>query len=143
VERTRSQLWQALGEAEAGVAWLEGQALVLDAAVSLARSLLVAPASGAVDDAPARTDEGSRPRAHLLLMARPPPPGARAHPNGLTAREAEVLRHVATGKTNREIAIALSLSEKTVARHLSNIFAKLDVPSRAAATAFALREGLA
>jgi DNA-binding NarL/FixJ family response regulator len=60
----------------------------------------------------------------------------------LTAREAEVLRHVATGKTNREIAAALSLSEKTVARHLSNIFAKLGVPSRAAATAVAIDHGL-
>ena len=54
-----------------------------------------------------------------------------------------MLRLVAAGKTNREIARDLALSEKTVARHLSNIFAKLGVPSRAAATAFALREGLA
>ena len=61
----------------------------------------------------------------------------------LTAREAEVLRHVATGKTNREIADALSISEKTIARHLSNIFGKIDVSTRAGATAFALREGLA
>ena len=56
---------------------------------------------------------------------------------GLTPREAEVLRLVATGRTNRAIAEELVLSEKTVARHLSNIFAKLDVGSRAAATAWA------
>ena len=64
-------------------------------------------------------------------------------PGGLTAREAEVLRLVAAGRTNRAIAAELYLSEKTVARHLSNIFTKLGVGSRAAATAFATREGLA
>lgn len=65
------------------------------------------------------------------------------HPGGLSARELEVLRLVAAGATNRSIAGELFLSEKTVERHLSNIFAKLDVPSRAAATAFAFRHGLA
>ncbi|HEY3238602.1 MAG TPA: response regulator transcription factor, partial [Acidimicrobiia bacterium] len=70
-------------------------------------------------------------------------PAAPALPGGLTEREAEVLRLVAEGKTNREIAAALYLSEKTVARHLSNMFTKLGVTSRAAATAFALREGIA
>jgi DNA-binding NarL/FixJ family response regulator len=54
-----------------------------------------------------------------------------------------VLRLVAAGKTNREIAGALFLSEKTVERHLGNIFTKIDVSSRAAATAFALRQGIA
>lgn len=58
-------------------------------------------------------------------------------PAGLTAREMEVLRVVAAGSTNREIAVALVLSEKTVARHLSNIFTKLGVSSRSAATAYA------
>jgi DNA-binding NarL/FixJ family response regulator len=54
-----------------------------------------------------------------------------------------VLRLVAAGKTNRAIAAELYLSEKTIARHLSNIFTKLGVGSRAAATAFATREGIA
>jgi DNA-binding CsgD family transcriptional regulator len=63
-------------------------------------------------------------------------------PRGLTAREAEVLRLVAAGRTNREVAAALAISEHTVARHLQNIFAKLDVPSRSAATAFAFEHGL-
>ena len=58
-------------------------------------------------------------------------------PAGLTEREAEVLRLVATGATNREVAAELVLSEKTVSRHLSNIFTKLGVSSRSAATAFA------
>jgi ATP/maltotriose-dependent transcriptional regulator MalT len=61
---------------------------------------------------------------------------------GLTPRELQVLRLVAAGKTNRAIAEELFLSEKTVARHVSNIFAKLCVSSRAAATAFAYQHGL-
>jgi ATP/maltotriose-dependent transcriptional regulator MalT len=64
-------------------------------------------------------------------------------PGGLTPREVEVLRLVATGATNREIADRLILSEKTVARHVSNIFTKLGVASRAAATAYAFRHELA
>ncbi|MGH7445949.1 MAG: response regulator transcription factor, partial [Longimicrobiales bacterium] len=61
---------------------------------------------------------------------------------GLTARELEVLSLVATGRTNRAIAADLFISEKTVARHVSNIFAKLAVASRAAATAYAYEHGL-
>ncbi len=61
---------------------------------------------------------------------------------GLTARELEVLRLVATGRTNRSIAADLFLSEKTVARHVSNIFSKLGVSSRAAATAYAYEHSL-
>jgi DNA-binding CsgD family transcriptional regulator len=61
---------------------------------------------------------------------------------GLTGREVEVLRLVAAGKTNRAIAADLVLSEKTVARHLSNIYAKLGLSTRAAATAYAYEHGL-
>ncbi|MQA15065.1 MAG: DNA-binding response regulator [Pseudonocardiaceae bacterium] len=61
---------------------------------------------------------------------------------GLTAREVEVLRMVATGKTNRAIAGELFLSEKTVARHVSNIFSKLGLASRAAATGYAYEHHL-
>jgi DNA-binding CsgD family transcriptional regulator len=63
-------------------------------------------------------------------------------PGGLTPRELEVLRLVATGMTNRAIAADLFLSEKTVARHVSNIFTKLDLSSRAAATAYAYEHDL-
>jgi DNA-binding NarL/FixJ family response regulator len=63
-------------------------------------------------------------------------------PRGLTSREAEVLRLVAAGKSNREIAAELVISEHTVARHLQNMFTKLDVSSRTAATAFAFEHGL-
>lgn len=64
-------------------------------------------------------------------------------PGGLTVREVEVLRMVASGKSNPAIAAELVLSEKTVARHLSNIFTKLDVSSRTAAAAYAFDHGLA
>ncbi len=61
----------------------------------------------------------------------------------LSAREVEVLRLIATGKTNRAIAADLFLSEKTVARHVSNIFTKLGLSSRSAATAYAYEHDLA
>jgi DNA-binding NarL/FixJ family response regulator len=62
--------------------------------------------------------------------------------HGLTNRELEVLRLLATGITNAAIARQLFLAEKTVDRHVSNIFIKLGVSSRAAATAFAYRHEL-
>jgi ATP/maltotriose-dependent transcriptional regulator MalT len=67
---------------------------------------------------------------------------AAASAGGLTARELEILRLVAAGQTNREIATTLVISDHTVRRHLQNIFAKLGVPSRAAATAFAFQHDL-
>lgn len=62
--------------------------------------------------------------------------------HGLSPRELEVLRLVAAGKSNREIATALVISEHTVARHVQNIFGKLRISSRAAATAFAFEHRL-
>lgn len=73
-------------------------------------------------------------RELAVLDGERPRPSA---PAGLTPREVEVLRLVATGASNREIAAELVLSEKTVARHVANIFLKIGVSSRAAATAFA------
>jgi DNA-binding NarL/FixJ family response regulator len=61
---------------------------------------------------------------------------------GLTAREVQVLRLVAQGKTNKAIASELFISEKTVHRHVSNIFLKLDLSTRAAATAYAYQHGI-
>jgi ATP/maltotriose-dependent transcriptional regulator MalT len=69
-------------------------------------------------------------------------PAAAGRPRGLTARELQVLRLVAAGKTNKAIGAELFLSEKTVDRHVSNIFDKLDVSSRAAATAYAYEHRL-
>lgn len=67
---------------------------------------------------------------------------SKGFPGGLTAREIEVLRLVAGGRSNREVAAELYLSEKTVSRHLTNIFTKIGVSSRAAATAFAYEHGV-
>jgi DNA-binding CsgD family transcriptional regulator len=79
--------------------------------------------------------------ARIETLARRPAPAPA--PAGLTAREVDVLRRVATGRSNREIAADLVLSEATVARHVSNILTKLGVRSRSAATAFAFEHGLA
>ncbi len=75
-------------------------------------------------------------RARSLLA------GPETETHGLSGRELEVLQLVAAGRSNREIAGALVISEHTVARHLQNIFAKLDVASRTAAAAFAYEHGL-
>lgn len=83
---------------------------------------------------------GARPDIERLdaLMRRAPG----RTPGGLTGREVEVLRLIASGKTNRAIARELGLSERTVARHVHNIFTKIGVPSRAAATAYAYENGV-
>jgi DNA-binding NarL/FixJ family response regulator len=84
---------------------------------------------------------GARPdviRADALVGDRSP-----AAPCGLSRREVEVLRLLAAGRSNRTIAAELVLSEKTVQRHVSNIFGKIDVGSRTAAAAYAFEHGLA
>jgi DNA-binding CsgD family transcriptional regulator len=86
-------------------------------------------ALGAVPDAAAVADLGGGPPADGL-------------PAGLTPRQLEVLRLVAAGKSNHDIAIELVVSDHTVRRHLQNIFAKAGVSSRAAATAYAFEHGL-
>jgi len=85
-------------------------------------------------------DLGAAPDLQRLDALAEPAPATRSH--GLTARELQVLRLVASGKTNKAIAAELFLSEKTVDRHVSNIFDKLEVSSRAAATAFAYENRL-
>jgi DNA-binding NarL/FixJ family response regulator len=66
----------------------------------------------------------------------------KAHPNGLSRREIEVARLIAAGLSNREIGARLCLSLPTVKNHVAHVLAKTDSPNRAAAAAFALREGL-
>jgi len=125
----------------------------LDVPYEVARTrVLLARAGSAVgDDDGARLELESACHAFERLGAAPDLAVARselrrfapaADVSGLTQREMEVLRLVAAGRTNRAIAAELFLSEKTVSRHLSNIFAKLDVPSRAAATVYAYEHGL-
>jgi DNA-binding NarL/FixJ family response regulator len=65
------------------------------------------------------------------------------YPDRLSPREVEVLQLVARGRTNQHIADDLVLSAKTVARHMSNIFGKIGVENRSAATAYAFEKGLA
>jgi DNA-binding CsgD family transcriptional regulator len=131
--RAASRAWQELGvpyEA-ARVRVLLGLAcrrlgdadsakLELEAARETFAALAATPDVSRVDALLGRTDDG----------------------HGLTARELEVLRLVAAGETNRAIAARLVLSERTVDRHVSNIFAKLGASSRTAATAYAYRHGL-
>jgi DNA-binding CsgD family transcriptional regulator/tetratricopeptide (TPR) repeat protein len=100
----------------------DGATLELDAARQAFEQLGAAPDRARVDG--------------LLRGAAP------KRPHGLTPRELQVLRLLAAGKTNKVIAAELFLSEKTVERHVSNLFGKLDVGSRAGATAFAYEHGL-
>jgi DNA-binding NarL/FixJ family response regulator len=119
----------ALGEAAFAAAWAAGQAMTPEqaAAEALAAEEPVATGTGV----PPATAPG------------PPTPARQtARPAGLTAREVEVLRLLAQGKTDRQIAGELIISEKTVGRHLEHVYAKLGVASRTAATALALRDRL-
>jgi DNA-binding CsgD family transcriptional regulator/tetratricopeptide (TPR) repeat protein len=114
-----ARAFQALGDTD-------GVALEIDAAKKIFVRLGAAPDVAAIEAMPesAPADGGPTPR------------------HGLSTRELEVLRLVASGKTNKAIADGLFLSEKTVDRHVSNIFSKLDVPTRAAATGWAYQHRL-
>lgn len=109
-----ARAYQAFGD-------LDGAELERDAAQAVFRELGAAPDLAAL----------SSPKNTAVASA-----------HGLSARELQVLRLVASGKTNKAIATELFLSERTIDRHVSHILAKLDVPSRAAATAFAYENGL-
>jgi DNA-binding CsgD family transcriptional regulator len=112
-----ARAFQVLGDTD-------GVALEVDAARKVFVQLGAAPDVAAIEGMAA------------AAPTRPTP----AH--GLSARELEVLLLVASGKTNKAIANALFLSEKTVDRHVSNVFVKLDVSTRAAATAWAYQHRL-
>ena len=112
-DAARAQVLLGIAARQAGDT--DGARLELAAARAVFTQLGAAPDLEAVD---------------ALLRGRPPRPG------GLTDRQLEVLRLVAQGRTDREIAAALVISEHTVARHVSNIRTRLGVSSRAAATAF-------
>ena len=82
-------------------------------------------------------------RITSLLESVAKPGKKQAYPAGLTQREVEVLREIASGKTNQEISHALSISENTVANHAKNIMAKIGVSNRVDAALFAVKRGLA
>jgi DNA-binding NarL/FixJ family response regulator len=124
-------------------AWQE-----LDAPYELARArALLAQACLALGDRDAAELERDAARESFASLGAAPDlaridaAGTR-EPHGLTARELEVMRLVAAGRTNKAIAAELVLSERTVERHVSNIFAKLGVSSRSGATAFAYEHRL-
>ncbi len=116
-ERAADAARSALGAEEFASAWAAGRALPLDRATAEAR---------AVGDAAAAEPAGTAPAA--------------AH--GLTPREAEVLRLLVEGRSDREIGAALFISPRTVMRHVTGILAKLGVDNRTAATNLAVRQGL-
>ena len=119
----------------------------LDAPYEIARTrALVGDACGLLgDDEAAKLEHEAAKASFERLGARPDlarfDTQTKAE-HGLSRRELEVLRLVAAGRTNREIAASLVISEHTVARHVQNIFAKLGLSSRAAATAFAFQHEL-
>jgi ATP/maltotriose-dependent transcriptional regulator MalT len=126
---------------------------VLDVPYDAARvRVLTARACRAIGDVDGATTETHAARAVFARLGAAPdvarldddgvPAGAALLPAGLSAREAEILRLVAAGLTNRAIAESLTISERTVDRHVSNIYTKLDVSTRSAATAFAYEHGL-
>lgn len=131
----------------AAAAWRD-----LDAAYETARvRVMIASACRALGDADTADREVVGARATFEQLGATPDverldeltqPADRSAPGGLSPREVQVLRLVATGSTNREIATELVLSERTVERHISNIFGKIAVTSRAAATAYAYEHHL-
>ena len=127
------------------LAWKEWQALEIPHAAARAREMLGLACRALGDRAGGRMELEAARAAYESLGAGPDVARvdallahrADAGPHGLTAREVQVLRLVAAGKSNKGVADTLSLSVKTVERHVGNILTKLDVPSRVAATAWA------
>jgi DNA-binding NarL/FixJ family response regulator len=115
----------ALGDTAFAVAHEAGRAQTLDEAI----------AEGWLEE----RENAAQPAGLLPAPAPAPRP---LLPDGLTPRELDVLRLIATGHTTQEIAQALVVAEPTVTRHITNLYAKIGVTSRAQATAYALRHGL-
>jgi non-specific serine/threonine protein kinase len=121
LERTAAAARSALGEPEFAAAWAAGCLLTIEEA----------------------TAEASAALAELKVPKPRDESGSAAARAGLTSRERDVLRQVAAGWSNRQIADILNLSERTVENHVLHILTKLDVPSRTAAAGYAIRNGLA
>jgi DNA-binding NarL/FixJ family response regulator len=152
---TRGAVALASGEAASALVSLR-RALsawhALEAPYEAARvRVLIGRACAALGDADAASRELDAARAiferleaapDLARIAPPDEDGPAEAAFGLTPRELEVLRLVATGVTNKAIAMHLTVSERTIDRHVSNIFTKLRVTSRAAATAVAYQRQL-
>jgi DNA-binding CsgD family transcriptional regulator len=139
---------------DASLALAEACAAPYERALTLIALADLRAVTGAPDDARGLLDEAyaiCKPLGARLALVRlatiqgrlAATPSTPTYPAGLSAREVEVLRLVAAGRTNREIATALFLSERTIDAHVRNIFTKTRTDSRAAATAFAFKHGLA
>jgi DNA-binding CsgD family transcriptional regulator len=154
VAEGRGALALAHGDADAALlalraAWHAWQALGAPYESARVRERIAAACRAAGDDATAELELGAARATYLRLGAAPDvarldaaASGVDRDRHGLTLRELEVLRLLAAGSTNRTIAAALSISRRTVDRHVSNIFDKLGVSSRAAATAYAYERDL-
>jgi non-specific serine/threonine protein kinase len=119
-DHTLADLRTRLDEDTFAAAWAEGQALSLDDAIACAGAVGVQPALAPVRAAQVDT----------------------ARPDGLSAREVEVLALLAEGRSNREIAETLVLSPRTVEHHLARIYSKINARRRADAAAYAVRRNL-
>ncbi len=124
--------WRELSEEEGAAAWEEGWAMTLEEAIACA---LAKPATPYQERAHPPPSAGMASTETEISIEEP-------HPEGLTTREAEVLRLLAGGKTNKEIAEELVLSVSTVERHVANIYAKIGARGRVEATVYALRRGI-
>jgi predicted ATPase/DNA-binding CsgD family transcriptional regulator len=120
----------ALGKKAFAAHWAQGRVLTLEEAIALAGE----SASPAEPDFPQVLPVTSVPRSDT---------GARRHEYGLTPREVEVVRMVASGLTDAQIAARLVISPRTVGKHLQSIYDKLQLPSRSAATRWAIEHRLA
>jgi DNA-binding NarL/FixJ family response regulator len=112
-------------------------------AVSAEAHAVISTLAASIPDASLRDNFAQRATAHLPAL--PPPTPLRAAKQaaaGLTAREREVATLIAQGKSNRAIADALVLSERTVAKHVENVMSKLGFSSRAQVAAWAVEKGL-
>jgi len=124
-ERAVAAMRVSLGERAFATAWAEGRSMTPEQALAAQGQAIITPPTLVAPSSPS------------------PVKPAAIYPDGLTAREVEVLRLVAAGSSNQEIADMLVISERTVNSHLVHIFNKLGVNSRAAAAAFAIRQKLA
>ena len=148
VLRAEGNARAALGQLRAAwAAWQEidapYEAACVRASIGLAcRDLLDEDGASLEFDAARRVFQRLAAAPDVARMSKLMGNAASAAGAALTAREVEVIGLVATGKTNRGIARQLSISERTVDRHVSNILMKLELPSRSAATAYAYEHGL-
>ena len=95
-----------------------------------------------LDAAPAWTDPVAAERDALVKRSKASGTATAVYPDGLSGREVDVLRLIAGGKSNREIAEQLFVSARTVERHIANIYGKIEVHSRTQATSYAFAHGL-